>query len=351
MKQDNYKFKMLVFAAILLTIGTSFFYYSNQTLKKQITQLRQETNVLEENFNALKKNYDSLIKEDKALKELNAKLKQESVSLSSAMKSTQLEVEQTLEKLNDFEITVKNSIKWFRENSNIENVSDYEAFRTQLNKCVKFKNNCEIDLKCIYDVNKDNGIRYRYDEDTTDRADFLKDLKLIHNQKGGDCEDFSLLFVAEYNYLLNQCLSNYTRWQITSTVINAKKDYSYKIDENYMYTVCGTFDPREVIGNVAGHCLNAMTKGPIKNSKDIYEQISKSVLVEPQIGELYGFMNSTDQIKIFDDGQVSHTLYYIDFVITDNDLYIYDPYEEKVEWRGYHDFLEDSQKIKQSVAK
>ena len=72
-------------------------------------------------------------------------------------------------------------------------------------------------------------------------------------------------------------------------------------------------------------------------------------MIEPQIGEFYGYMNSTYHIKLFDDGTVPDTLYYIDFVITDDDLYIYDPYLEKVEWKGYHDFLEESNQIKNSV--
>ena len=122
-------------------------------------------------------------------------------------------------------------------------------------------------------------------------------------------------------------------------------------DGTYMYIVCGTFNPETIIGNVAGHCLNVIIKHPINKTDDIYTQISESVMVEPQIGGFYGYMNSTESVKIFNDGTIPNTLYYIYFVITDDDLYIFNPYEEKVEWKGYHDFLKTSESIKNSVGK
>ncbi|MBI2659385.1 hypothetical protein HYX05_04790 [Candidatus Woesearchaeota archaeon] len=348
MKLGDILFKVLVFTIVLLIISTISLY---QILNKKLALLKQDSKVLEENFKALKKNYELLVRENQELRDSNAKLKQESISLSSTMKSTKLEVEQTIEKLNDFETIVKNSIQWFKENANIGNFSDYGKIKEQLNKCIEFKDNCEIDLKCIYKINKENNIRYTDDESAIGKQDFLKDLKLIHQQYGGDCEDFSLLYKAEFNYLLDKCMVNYTREQIYSIAFEPKTEKLLKIDKDYMYIICGTFDPKEVIGNVAGHCLNALTKKPIKSSSDIYRQIVESVMVEPQIGEFYGYMNSTDHINIFNDNSVPDTLYYIDFVITDDDLYIYDSYAEKVEWKGYHDFLEESNQIKGSMGK
>ncbi len=351
MKPTNAKFRVLLFAVPLLAIVVGISLFANIALKGQIAQLNQDSKVLEENFNALKKSLELLKNENQELKDSNSKLLRESASLSSAMKSTKIEVEQALEKLNDFETTVKNSIKWFRENTNIQNYSEYEKIRKELDACLQMNENCNINLKCIYDVNKKNGIRYRYDEDTTGKEDFLKDLKLIYEQYGGDCEDFSLLYRAEFNYLMDKCLINYTLDYIYSIATDPKTDNSFRIDEDYMSIICGTFDPKEVIGNVAGHCLNALTKNPIKSSDEIYSQITYGVMVEPQLGEFYGYMNSTEHIKIFDDGTVPDTLYYLDFVITDDDLYIYNPYSEKVKWGGYHDFLEESAQIKSSVEK
>lgn len=351
MKPNNTKFRVLLFVITLLAITAGFSLYANKYLKDQIAQLNQDSKVLEENFNALKKSLELLKNENQKLKDSNSKLLQESASLSSAMKSTKIEVEQALEKLNDFETTVKNSIKWFKENTNIQNYSEYEKIRNELNACMQMNENCNINLKCIYNVNKKNGIRYRYDEDTTGKEDFLKDLKLIYRQYGGDCEDFSLLYRAEFNYLLDKCLINYSRDDIYSIAADPKTGNSFRIDEDYMSIICGTFDPKEVIGNVAGHCLNTLTKKPIKSSDDIYPQIDQGVMVEPQLGEFYGYMNSTNHVKLFDDGTVPDTLYYLDFVITDDDLYIYDPYSEKVKWGGYHDFLEESAQIKSSVGK
>lgn len=349
MKSHDFLTKVLVSVLFLLLIGVAYLFLASQTLKEKMKNLEQESRILENNFNALKKSYDIITKENQALKNLNAKLKEESISLSASIKDTKLEVEQAIEKLNDFETTVKSSINWFQENTNIENLSDYGKIKNELGKCVKFRSTCDIDLKCIYDVNKRNNIRYRYDEDTTGKNDFLKDLKLIYWQNGGDCEDFSLLYRAEFNFLLDKCLQNYTREQTYSIAVDPKTDKPFKIDEDYMNIICGTFDPKEVIGNVAGHCLNTLTKSPISSSFDIYKEISGSVMVEPQLGEFYGNLNSTGNLQIFDNGYPPNTLYYLYFVITDDDLYIFDPYSEKVEWKGYHNFLEDSQQILKSV--
>lgn len=343
--------RILIIAVIILSIGVITLYTKNRLLKNEIAGLKNDSHNLEENFKALKRSYQLVTKENQALRESNVKLKQESASLSTSIKNTQFEVEQTIEKLNEFDSTVKDSIRWFKENTNIENLSDYDTIKKQLDKCVKLSDSCDIDLKCIYTINKNNNIRYRYDEDTVGKPDFLKDLKLILKQSGGDCEDFSLLYRAEFNYLLDKCLINYSRDEIYSIAIDQKTEEPFKIDEDYMYIICGNFDPKEIIGNVEGHCLNALTKGPINKSKDIYPQIAESIMVEPQIGEFYGNMNSTDYVKLFNDGVPPDTLHYVDFVITDDDLYIFDPYSDKVEWKGYHDFLKDSQQIRNSVIK
>ena len=129
MKPNNTKFRVLLFVITLLAITAGFSLYANKYLKDQIAQLNQDSKVLEENFNALKKSLELLKNENQKLKDSNSKLLQESASLSSAMKSTKIEVEQALEKLNDFETTVKNSIKWFKENTNIQNYSEYEKIR------------------------------------------------------------------------------------------------------------------------------------------------------------------------------------------------------------------------------
>lgn len=351
MKSNSLLIKVLVVVLFLIIVVTAYLFLESHTLKGKMANLDQESKILENNFNALKKSYDILTKENQVLKDLNAKLKEESVSLSASMKNTKIEVEQAIEKLNDFEITVKSSINWFRENTNIENISDYEKIKNELDKCVKFASTCDIDLKCIYDVNKKNNIKYRHDEDTTGKDDFLKDLRLIYMQNGGDCEDFSLLYRAEFNFLQNACLQNYTREETYGIAVDPKTDKPFKIDEDYMHIICGTFDPKEVIGNVAGHCLNSLTKNPINSSSSIYPEISESVMIEPQLGEFYGNLNSTDHIKIFDNGYPPNTLYHLYFVITDDDLYIFDPYSEKVEWKGYHDFLDDSQQILKSVSR
>ena len=213
----------VVFISILLSVAVGILIYNNLNLKGQISSLMQESNALENNYNALKKSHEQLIAETETLRETNLQLeklnsqlsksnmelKDKSASLAASMKGVESEVQKTIDKLNDFDITVTNSIRWFQANNNIMNLSEFSGVRSDVNMCAKFGKACEIDLKCIYNVNRENGIRYKYDEDTVGKPDFLKDLKLIYKQRGGDCEDFALLYMAEYNYLVDGCLKNY----------------------------------------------------------------------------------------------------------------------------------------------
>src|SRR3989338_9289562 len=106
-------------------------------------------------------------------------------------------MEKAIEKLNNFEQNVKDSIAWFKKNSNIKDEDIYNSTKTQLKECVKKKDKCKIDTGCIYGVNKKNGIRYTDDFAATGKDDRLKNLTAIYSQNGGDCDDFSLLFAAE----------------------------------------------------------------------------------------------------------------------------------------------------------
>ena len=119
-----------------------------------------------------------------------------------------------------------------------------------------------------------------------------------------------------------------------------------ELDRNYMYIICGVFDPSGVVKNWGGHCLLAISKASIINSADIYPNIMESVLVEPQTGEYTANMTNTNLIKVFDSGMPPTTLHYVSMIITDDDLKIFYPYGDKVEWIGYYDFLNNSNKIK-----
>lgn len=328
-------FYISLLIAFLLIISLSFI---NIKLKGEIIGLKTDSLKLEENFKALKKNYEALKEENKALND-------KSLSLAAENKMVQIEIEKTADRLAQFENTVKESVTWFKQNSNIENFKDYDKIKDELSECLNPKDKCRIDLTCIYEVNRKNDFRYTEDETALGKEDFLKDLSLIFDQKGGDCEDFSLLFKAEYNYLVNQCLLNFSRQQI-APIIEGKE-----LDRTYMYVLCGVFDPGSVVKNWAGHCLVSLTEDPINKSSDIYRSIKDSILVEPQNGEFVANMSETAPIGIFDNGVAPNTLYYASMIITEDDLKIFYPYADKIEWIGYSDFLKNSKTIMEMIKK
>ncbi len=335
---------IVVLVAIILISGASLI-----KLRDDISKLKAAAQQLELNFRALRESHELMKKENHDLQEENRRVKEDAALTKKVVEGeigkTQLEIEKTLDRLNEFEIKVDDSIDWFRQNTNVANISAYETIRQELGKCVKVRGNCTIDLGCINNVNQQNYFEYSSDDRSTGRKDYLKNLSMIYGQKGGDCEDFSLLFRAEYDYLVDTCLQNVTREKIVPFTGDEK------IPGTYMYIVCGSFDPGGVVENWGGHCLVALTAEPILSSLDIYKKIRKSTLVEPQNGEFVADMSNTNVTKIFDNGMPPDTLHHLSMVITNDDLIIFNAFGEMVEWEGYHDFLDDIGQLKGGVEK
>lgn len=331
--------------SISLFIIIALFTYSYFAVIKDLNNLKSSSKQLEENFKVLKNNYELLKEENSKLKEENIGVKEESVSISQKMKNVEASVGQTMDKLNDFENTVQDSINWFKQNINLQNLDIYDGIKEELKGCMKTKDTCEIDLSCINEVNTNNKFKYDPDERSTGKNDFLKNLSLIYNDKGGDCEDFSLLFRAEYNYLVDECLINYTREEITP------KTEEKEIEGTYMYIICGSFDPGKIVEDYAGHCLVALAENPINKTSDIYGSLKSSTLVEPQNGQFVAEMADTDMIRLLDDGMVPNTYYRVWMVIVDDDLKIFYERGEDIKWLGYFDFLEEINSLRGKVEK
>ena len=335
----------LALIVLILSFSNYYLYSQNRDIKNQITQKDLSYKQLEDNFKLLKKNYEGLNTQTENLQNANMALKNKSSELLLQMQDSQADIDKTIDKLNNFEQTVKDSISWFKKNSNIVGIGEYNSTGEQLKNCIKRGASCKIDTSCIYQVNKFNGIHYTDDLAATGKDDFLKDLKLIFYQKGGDCEDFSVLFNAEYNYLTDECLLNYTRKDIIPIVENKE------IAGNYMYSVCGSFDPGKVVNNWGGHCLNAISKNYIINASNVYDVLKDAELVEPQNGRYMGQLGVTSYTNIFDTGVNPTSGYRLDMVITPNDLYIFYAYGDKITWRGYHDFLQDAESMRGKISK
>ncbi len=338
-----------IIAIALITIGSVYFvlYSKLASNQQELVATKQTLQTLQLNYNSLKANYDSLKADYDKARKTNQLLKKESKSLNESMKQIELQIDQSLDKLHDFDVRVRQAMEWFAKNSNIKNSDQYNLTREKLNStCIKTDANCHIDLSCIYQTNYDYGIRYIEDTSSIRKEDFMLNLSLIDTFKGGDCEDFSLLFMAEYNYLFEQCQQRgYKRENITTST----EDMNEKLSGQYMYVLCGLFHPRALGNQLGGHCVNALTAAPIIASHDVYGSIKHAVLVEPQTGGYMLNMNKTEDIKLFNDRMPPDTLYYVWLIITDADLKIFYEFSEKIEWIGYTELLKEGEKLNQTL--
>lgn len=345
--------KKIMVGALLTIIIISTFIFTSIILKQ-----KDKINSLEESYNKLKLNYDTLKislesekKENIVLKDENQVLSKKSNSLNQEMKEVQEEIGDTMDKLDNFENQVRDSMDWFKKNNNLNNSEIFKELREDLkDKCLENKSQnsvCEIDFDCIDHVNDKNFIIYKSDRKLVNKTDFLQDIESIYKNHGGDCEDFSFLFTAEYNYLLGECLKQGFSIENVSIVTLEDGDY----EGGYMYPVCGFFGPHKRFGGniIGGHCVVGIVRHPIKKTKDIYENLKDAVLFEPQAGDFLLRMDDTETIYLFDTGEFPDKAFRVKTVITEEDLKIFYQWSEEIEWLGYQDFLKDAELLRQKI--
>jgi hypothetical protein len=163
------------------------------------------------------------------------------------------------------------SQEWFSYNSKLQDDSIVDMLAKEcINpEYVSDTDFCYIDLLCIARQNTRMGLVYKEDSVILDNEDHLKSVNEFFNENGGDCEDFSLTFVAEYNSLKEYCNK-----PIRTIVYDDETDYYY-IDFSNMMMVCG-YDASYSFG----HCQVALLDEPFSNYSDLVGGVS----IEPQDG-------------------------------------------------------------------
>lgn len=307
------------------------------SLEKQKLDLELELSLVSSSLESVDKQRNDLIQKYDSLKQ---------------------EADETLKKIDNYLISMSDSMKWFTTNSTFDNSSQQKRMTQLLNSnCIK-KNldSCEIKTACLRLIgSKEFGtfsFTYKLDEITSNKTDYLQSLTQFFENKGGDCEDFSLLFKAQINYLINYCgKENIIIEAYTST----KNDNEYFVNYNnnwflskarakklskeniFPTIVCGNmYDLRSE--QINGHCVVAFSSRKINSAEDLAYLVGAE-LVEPQSGEYLGVIKSTNNFNsVFDDSVnqnyediflISKENYstviskpsFIHTIITDNDLY------------------------------
>lgn len=274
---------------------------------------------------------------NKSLFDLNLKynyLFVENVSLESSYSVLKEEVNSTLAKIDAYEEQIQSSLDWFNTNSILGENHENVLLNLKTNCKKQTSKSCLINLGCFHLVNS-KFINYVYKDDlvTSSSFDKLQSISDFIKNKGGDCEDFSLFFKAEYNSLVDSCSGKkpnlfawvenkgsrfWSNFSETWYLPDAKAKY-LDVNNTYPVVVCGSiYDPQSK--EINGHCVLAFASKKIISVGDI-SVLNNSELIEPQTGQYLGFVGSDSGVFLV--SQNSSSLSYIDTLITDNDFFIF----------------------------
>ncbi|MFH1063572.1 MAG: hypothetical protein V1729_00660 [Candidatus Woesearchaeota archaeon] len=278
-------------------------------------------------------------------------------TLSQDYQGLKIQVTGTLEKIDEYNEEIEESMDWFRYNSALGK-SQKEGFaRMYIDTDCYYPadNACYIKTGCLHLVNTENlDLRYRYDLETSKEIDKLQSLSEFISNKGGDCEDYSLFFKAEWNYLLDQCMKTHDPEKIIIEGwyqdekssdrhwLDYDKDWyiddvtGIKLSKGYIYpnVVCGlVYNFR--LAKPSGHCVIALTQKRMESLQDI-ELLDHAYLIEPQDGSYMGRVNEVPGLKLLVDGEREELIFtpHIFSVITDNDYFLF--YNSA--WHSYSQF-------------
>jgi hypothetical protein len=179
-----------------------------------------------------------------------------------------------------------------------------------------------------------------YKDDTTlGKQDKFISLSEFLQNKGGDCEDFSLLYKAEINYLLDNCTKNkitidafvpgsgkYFLDNSNTWYYSDAKKYTLKQGYTHPNIVCGFLKDPNKSDAFGGHCVVAFSKEKITSINNL-ENLNLAELVEPQTGQYLGHViygGEAFKIEYYVDGEyIPEDSSYIKQIITNDDYYLY----------------------------
>jgi hypothetical protein len=362
-KNKNKFFGLILFLIIFLIASLSIIFLINSSLEELKKDYSEYVLLSSNKIDSLNKLVlDLTIKKNDLNKSLNIitleynSLFDKANELESSYFDLKEEVNETLLKIDDYELQIQNSLEWFSYNSKL-GANSSRIISNLKASCKKESTKiCQINLGCFHLVNYE-FINYKYKDDlvTSNTIDKLQSIEEFIKNKGGDCEDFSLFFKAEYNSLIEYCSNKpielfawvdeknsrfWANFDETWYLSNAKKKY---LNESNVFpsVVCGAmFDPNTQ--SINGHCVIAFTSKRINLIEDI-DSLNHAELVEPQSGKYLGFVGEDSGIHLTSQNNSSSS--YINTIITDKDFFIY----KNKEWVNYEGFGVDLENQKQKL--
>lgn len=369
----------LSIAAVLLVLAISYII----TLNSNISSLEQDNVLLQEAYDQdkalLESELSNLSQENMVLNEylgeLNISYSELDISyteLSQELQDLQAEVDTVIERIESYEQELQDSMQWFNDNSDLSILdSDYAIKRyLQTNCLMQSHGRCRIKTGCLFLINTEKmDLFYKYDIYTSNEMDKLQSLSEFVENDGGDCEDFSLFYKAEFNYLLELCEDVDPTEIYIESWTGAKYEYhkyaldfsrtwfvagaeEYDLKEGYIYpnVVCGILPVPS--GGASGHCVIAFTSDRIMSEDDLV-LFDQAPMIEPQTGNYLGLINDeSSQVYLlskeyFEESEEGMYKPYIYEIITDDDLFLFSI--DDLEWMSYSGFYEELSEKEQEL--
>jgi len=340
----------------------------NQALNESQSKLNATYSKLLSDYRSLNASLSRLRSDYEALNDSYSQLSTEYSGLNTSYLTLRIETEKVLGKVDDYEKNLQDSMSWFRTNSDLSGINDrLKAEQVQYSlrdNCYRIEGGmCRIKTGCLWVVNEHYlGLSYRTDIETTHTNDTLLSLQDFVRNWGGDCEDYSLFYKAEMNYIIDKC----TEGGIPQSSIilegfkpGGSEDYflDFKTEYETRYYLPKTLPavlkngyiyPVEICGNiydlnqdeVTGHCIIAFTRNRIDSIDDVHAELNLAPMIEPQTGEYMGLVNDASSgIYLASDSDMGEHDSYIYMLVTDGDHMLFD--EEKGAWISYSGFSEE----------
>jgi len=343
----------------------------NQALNASYSILSATYAKLMSDYRSLNNSLNKLNADYAVLNESYSDLKSAYSGLNTSYFDLKTETEGLINKVDDYQKNLQDSMSWFNTNSNLSGIGDrFKTEQVQYNlrdNCFRIQDGkCKIKTGCLWVANTKLGLEYKSDITTTGKEDKLLSLQEFVKNYGGDCEDYALFYKAEINQILDECSSyvpsniaiegfvsggteDYfldfkteyeTRYYLPRTqVFELKKEYIYPVE------VCGSiFDLNTEA--VTGHCVIAFTKNKINSTSQIQTELNKAPLIEPQTGEYMGLINDVSSgIYVAPKPEGTHS--YIYMLVTDGDHMLFD--ETSGTWMSYSEFSQELGSLKQTI--
>jgi len=302
---------------------------TNQNINSLNSELDQTNEELNQIIGTLIETKNDLNNTQKELEDANTQLH----NLGDLLEETKQKFVDIRDEISNMETSIDESIQWFKENAYLP--PSLKSFISRAKaKCI---DSGTLNLACVpYVMELKLDFIYKYEY-----PDKLYSIETMVDNKGGDCEDYSLFLKAylntlkiTYNSMKLEAWSPGTDQYIiyeednTFWYHSGSKKFIGNLNELYPYSIC--FTTYYNGSRFEGHCIVALAEKEIDSIEDI-GNLNNALAFEPQDGRYKGVVGTDYGICAEGNEDCIYSIESISIIITDSDLFEF----SEGEWRSY----------------